>query len=129
MSRNSGASGISRSGKSVDKTLSRRRRVAFAEDSESKFVNAFAQERRNYLEVIEPDINFSDVLSSDKFAGSSFRSFLKNEPTNESYCSFFATGILVSNIGHRIAYDIWQELEQLRTTYFELSANDLKKQV
>ena len=112
----------------IASVLQSRQKISLAE-TKSMFTAVFTQNPKEYLESAESDIQFSDVLASDKSACSPFRFFLAKLPQVESFCSLFAVGLLIANVDLTVAYDIWQDIEQLKSTYFELTVNDLKRTV
>ena len=69
------------------------------------------------------------MLTSDIVAASPFRRFLADLPKVQRFGSLITNGEYLPSIDFTIAYDIWQEIEELRTSYFELSINSLKTKV
>ena len=106
-----------------------KKKIAFVDQPAHRFSTIFSQNPQEYLENVEPNIEVADVLTSDKVASSPLRKFLDSLPEPDRHCSFVAIGVLISNVDLTTAYDMWQDIEQLRVTYFQMTVHELKDEV
>ena len=84
-----------------------------------------------YLRHVETCLSLSDILACDPIAAFPFREFLSKLSEFGSINSSLVTAGKDNSpkVKFTEAYDFWQEVEEIRTTFFSLSSLELKKRV